>query len=135
MIPFAHGNALLEWEFRAGSAPSIPGTYYVGALTTAPDPDGDGTDIVEVSGGSYARQPITFDPAVDNEIVSAADINFPVATAPWGTIKALGIFSAVSGGTCRRVCRDGDFVDVAIDTNDRLELPAGQVSLRYINNP
>lgn len=57
----------------------------------------------EVSGGAYARQPITFSaPAIESgkeTIKTTADIQFPVATADWGTITHIAIRSAATGGT------------------------------------
>ena len=49
----AEATAILNYYFKAGSAPSIPaGGWYVALYTTAPTDNSAGT---EVSGGSYAR--------------------------------------------------------------------------------
>ena len=56
----------------------------------------------EVTGGSYSRQPVTFNaPTQINDrgtIKNAADIVFPVATAEWGTVTYVGITDAFTGG-------------------------------------
>jgi len=55
----------------------------------------------EVSGGAYARQSVTFvetsgpDPTIYKNSVA---VQFPTATAGWGTISHFGIWSAASGG-------------------------------------
>jgi len=55
----------------------------------------------EVTGGAYVRQAATFTNSGNNPTVSAnnAVIQYPTATAAWGTITHFGIWSAVSAGT------------------------------------
>jgi hypothetical protein len=70
-------------------------TVYAGILSASQD---DGSIHTEFAGGSYARQPATFDASVNGSILSNADIVFPTATADWGTARYIGIFdSAVAG--------------------------------------
>lgn len=60
------------------------------------------TGASEVTGGAYARQgPVSFTNTGNNPTVSAnsAIVQYPVATALWGTITHFGIWSAASGGT------------------------------------
>lgn len=71
------------------------GTHYIGLFTVAPSETGGGT---EVSGGAYARQAVTFGAASDGTMKNSAAIEFPVATANWGTAKAWGIFDAATAG-------------------------------------
>lgn len=54
----------------------------------------------EVAGGSYARQPITFDASGGDPTIYTNDtvIQFPAATAAWGLVSWFGIYDAVSGG-------------------------------------
>jgi hypothetical protein len=65
------------------------------SLHTAPPPLG------EASGGAYARQSVTFakttgpDPTVYS---NTALVQFPAATANWGTITHFGVWTALSGG-------------------------------------
>lgn len=72
-----------------------PSTVYVGLYTSNPTDAGTGT---EVSGGSYARQPATFDAPSNGKVINSAEIRFPVATGYWGTITHFGIHDAQSGG-------------------------------------
>jgi len=87
-------NKILDHMLRA-QAFTPPATVYVALYTTAPTDAGGGT---EVSGGSYARQAVTFSAASDGSITNSADITFPQATADWGTIVAVGLFDASTAG-------------------------------------
>jgi hypothetical protein len=87
-------NKILDHMLRA-QAFTPPSTVYVALYTTAPTDAGGGT---EVSGGSYARQPVTFSAASGGSIINSADITFPQATADWGTIVAVGLFDASTAG-------------------------------------
>lgn len=86
--------ALLNHVFRA-VALSAPAAVYVGLFTSAPGEAGGGT---EVSGGSYARQAITFGAPSGGTVTQSGAVQFPLASASWGTVVAYGIFDAVSGG-------------------------------------
>jgi len=54
----------------------------------------------EVSGGGYVRQTMAFTLSGSQPMVASnnAITDFPTATAPWGVITAVGIWSAASGG-------------------------------------
>lgn len=71
------------------------GTYYLALFTAAPADTGGG---VEVSGGGYARQGVTFGTASDGTIKNTNVMEFPTATENWGTCTAWGLFDASSGG-------------------------------------
>lgn len=73
-------------------------TYYLGVLTAAPTDSSAGT---EVSSGAYARQAITFAPPASGDpssMTNSAAIEFPTATAGWGTVVAWGVYDAATGG-------------------------------------
>ena len=77
-----------------GSAYTAPSTLYVALYTSAPSDTGGGT---EVSGGAYARQTAAF--TVTNDTASnPSAIEYPTATADYGTVVAVGIFDASSSG-------------------------------------
>lgn len=77
-----------------GSAYTAPATLYVALYTSAPSDTGGGT---EVSGGAYARQTAAF--TVTNDTASnTSAIEYPTATANYGTVVAVGIFDASSSG-------------------------------------
>ena len=80
-----------------GNAYSAPSTLYVALYTVAPTDTGGGT---EVSGGAYARQTGTFTVSGTNPTTASnsAAIEYPTATADYGTVVAVGIFDALSSG-------------------------------------
>jgi len=78
----------------AGVAYTAPGTHYVALFTAAPSDSGGGT---EVSGGAYARQTIAFTTS-GNTTSNNAAVEFPTATANYGTVTHVGIFDASSSG-------------------------------------
>lgn len=104
-------TALLNHLFR-GTAMTQPAGLYLALYTTDPTDADTGT---EVSGGSYARQAITGTVSGDT-FTAAANVEFPIATAGWGTITYIGIRDAVTGGnllasgalTASRTINSGD---------------------------
>ena len=80
-----------------GNAYTAPATLYVALYTVAPTDTGGGT---EVTGGSYARQSGTFTVSGTNPTTASnsAAIEYPTATANYGTVVAVGILDASSSG-------------------------------------
>jgi len=78
-----------------GSAYTAPGTIYAALFTVAPSDTGGGT---EVSGGSYARQSMAFGTAASGSISNSGSVEYPTATADYGTVVAMGLFDAASSG-------------------------------------
>jgi hypothetical protein len=77
-----------------------PATVYIALYTVAPADNGGGT---EVSGGGYARAAVTnnatnWPAAAGGQKSNGTVITFPTATADWGTIVAMAIFDAATGG-------------------------------------
>jgi len=70
---------------------------YISLHTADPANTGAG----EVAGGAYVRQAATFTQSGANPTIAAnsAVIQYPIATAAWGTIAHFGIWSAASAGT------------------------------------
>lgn len=92
-------NKILDLILSA-TAYAIPGTLYVALFTAAPTDAGGGT---EVAGGSYARAAVTnnatnFPAAAGGQKSNGAAITFAQATAGWGTVVAVGVYDALSGG-------------------------------------
>ena len=89
-------DKVLEHVF-GGNAYSAPSTLYVALYTVAPTDTGGGT---EVSGGAYARQTAAFTVSGTNptQASNSAAIEYPTATANYGTVVAVGIFDASSSG-------------------------------------
>lgn len=106
--------ALTDFAERLALDETLTGTLTVALYTVAPGEAGGGT---EVSGGSYARQSITFNAAAtvsgtttaDND----ADVLFPVATGNYGTVVAAAIFNGADmvwygNLTANRTVNSGD---------------------------
>lgn len=77
-----------------GSAYTAPSTLYVALYTSAPSDTGGGT---EVSGGGYVRKAAAFTVS-GNEASNTSAIEYPTATANYGTVVAVGVFDASSSG-------------------------------------
>jgi hypothetical protein len=87
-------NALINATLRNTSYTS-PATVYIGLYTSDPTDADTGT---EVTGGSYARQAVTFGAPSDGVSTNTAAIEFPQATGTWGTVGWIGIEDASTGG-------------------------------------
>ena len=85
---------VLDHVFR-NSAYTAPSTIHVALFTVAPSDTGGGT---EVSGNGYARQSMAFSAASSGSISNSGSVEFPTATGDQGTIVAMGLFDASSGG-------------------------------------
>ena len=87
-------NALINATLRNTSYTS-PTTTYLALYTSDPTDADTGT---EISGGSYVRQAITFGAPSNGTSTNSSAIEFPQATASWGTITHVGIRDAVTSG-------------------------------------
>lgn len=91
-------NAIVNW-FRGTSFPANPTNLYVAFHTADPTDAGSGA---EVSGGSYARVSVTANGTewsnTSGVLSNVNDINFPDATANWGTVTHVGVWDAASAG-------------------------------------
>ena len=87
-------NALINGTLRATSY-TAPTTTYLALYTNDPTDADTGT---EITGGSYVRQAITFSAPSNGATSNSSAIEFPQATADWGTITHVGIRDAVTSG-------------------------------------
>ena len=87
-------NALINVTLRATSY-TAPTTVYVALYTSDPTDADTGT---EVSGGSYARQAVTFAAPSDGVALNSATVTFPTATANFGTVTHIGLRDASTAG-------------------------------------
>lgn len=86
--------ALINATLRNTSYTS-PTTVYLALYTDDPTDADTGT---EISGGSYARQEITFGAPSNGTSTNSAAIEFPAATANWGVVTHVGIRDALTSG-------------------------------------
>ena len=113
---------VLTWTFTNGSV-TRPTAWYLGLFTAAPGEAGGGT---EISGGAYAREAVTFSVSGDTA-TNAAAIEFPVATADWGTITHVAVFDASTGGD--QIAYASLTTSKTIATGDVLRVPAGDLDV------
>jgi len=107
-----------------GATPyTAPATLYVGLFTSSPGETGSGS---EVSGGSYARQTIAFT-VTGNQASNTAAVEFPTATASWGTITFAAIYDASSGGNL--LAYGALTTSKTIDNGDVFRIPAGDFDI------
>ena len=89
-------NALLDHVLTA-TAYTAPGTRYLGLFTANTGLETN-SPSAEVSGGSYARQAVTFAAASGGTSATNATVTFPAATANWGTITHVAVMDASTSG-------------------------------------
>ena len=106
-----------------GAAYTAPSTLYLALYTADPSDTGGGT---EVSGGSYARQTVAFTVS-GNTASNTAAVEYPTATANYGTVVAVGVMDASSGGNL--LAYAGLTADKAIETGDVFRVPAGDLDI------
>ena len=107
----------------AGTAYTAPATLYVALFTAAPSDSGGGT---EVSGGGYARQTIAFTTSGDTTSNNAA-VEFPTATANYGTVTHVGIYDASSAGNLMAWAALTS--SKTIETGDVFRIPSGDLDI------
>jgi hypothetical protein len=127
-------DKIVGWLF--GSAFGAAPTVYVALCTTAPTAI-DGTGLVEVSGGSYARQAIGGSGAASTsgagtsalrQASTSGAITFPVATLNWGTIVGCAFYDASSAGNFLGY---GDLTaSQVVNSGNQFVLSAGNITLQ-----
>lgn len=116
-------NALINATLRNTSYTS-PATVYVGLHTADPTDAGTGT---EVSGGSYARTAVTFGAPSNGVTTNSAAVEFPQATANWGTVSHIGIWDASSTGNL--LYHTALDTSKTIETGDIFKIASGSLSV------
>ncbi len=85
-------NKLID-HFLGTTSYTMPTDVYVGLFTVAPGEAGGGT---EVTGGSYARQIVTFGSASGGATSNDGNVDF--TGMPSATVVAIGIFDNLTSG-------------------------------------
>ena len=121
-------DKLLKHTFT-NTAYTPPTTLYVGLFTAAPSDTGGGTEISTSSTG-YARQTATFSVSGTSptEANISSAIDFPTATADWGTITHLAVFDASTGGNM--LAYSAATTSKTVANGDILRIPAGSLAIR-----
>ena len=101
-------------------------TLYVG-LWTADDGLESGTITSEVSGGSYARQSVTFGAASSGSASNSATVTFPAATANWGTITHVAVMDAATSGNV--IFHGAVTASKTIESGDTFQISSGNLTI------
>jgi hypothetical protein len=118
----AFETTTLQWLFTTATV-TRPTAWYLALYTTAPTDAGGGT---ECSGTAYARQSFTMSVS-GNLATNTANIEYPTAGGTWGTLVAVGVFTAVTGGTL--IASGNLTTSKAIDTGDVFRIPTGDLDI------
>lgn len=121
-----NGGESQALKFLLAQSPTAPTSPFKLALFTS-DPTETGAAGTEVSGGSYARQTITFAAESGGASSNSAQIDFPAATAGWGTITHIGIYD--SAGTPVMFWYAPLSASVTIATTDIFRVNAGDITV------
>ena len=117
---------LLNHFFRGQNIPSP--SLYAALYISDPTDDDTGT---EIQGGGYVRQPVSFSaPAVSGgktQITNSITVEFPIATADWGTVSHWGIRTALTGGDL--LVHAAVAVPKLIEQEDQLKFNIGTMTI------
>jgi len=102
-----------------------PTAWYIALFTSNPAEDASGTEV-STSGTAYARQSATFTVS-GNEATNSAAIEFPTATASYGTVTHIGVFDASTGGNL--IAYAALTTSKAIDTGDVLRINSAELDV------
>lgn len=116
-------NAVMDHVFGAGTF-AKPGRY-VALFTGAPGEAGGGT---ELANGGYARQSSAFtvSGSAPTQATNTSAIEYPTATASWGTVTHVGVFDSLTGGNM--VAFAALSVAKTIGSGDVFRIPAANLT-------
>jgi len=115
---------LLDHVFT-NSAYTAPSTLYLALFTSNPADDASGTEV-STSGTAYARQTVTFSVSGNTATTSAA-VEFPTATASFGTVTHVAVYDASTAGNL--IAYAALTSSKTIDTGDVFRVPAGDLDI------
>ena len=98
---------------------------YVGLFTA--DPGFFGLQTNEVSGGGYTRVQPTWGTQGQDSQTPDSDVNFPVATASWGTVTHVALLDSATGGNM--LAYEPLPTDRLISTDDQVVVPSGLLTV------
>jgi hypothetical protein len=115
---------VLNYVFTATSV-TRPTAWYLALFTSNPAEDASGTEV-STSGTAYARQTAAFTVS-GNLATNSSAIEFPTATASYGTVSHVGVFTASTSGTL--IAYAALSSSKAIDTGDVFRVPSGDLDI------
>ena len=108
----------------AGAAYTAPSTKYLALFTAIAD--GEAGSVTEVTGGAYARQTVAFTTS-GNTTSNNAAVEFPTATANYGTVTHVGVYDASSSGNLMAYAALSS--NKTIETGDVFRVPSGDLDI------
>ena len=115
---------ILDHVFGA-AAYTAPTTHYLALFTATPGETGGGTEVTTVS-TAYARQSVAFT-TTGNTTSNTAAVEYPTATANFGTVTSVGVFDASTGGNLMAYATLSS--SKTIDTGDVFRVPTGDLDI------
>jgi hypothetical protein len=97
-----------------------PTAWYLALYTSNPAEDNSGTEV-STSGTGYARRSASFTVS-GNSASNTSEIEFPTATASFGTVTHAAVFDASTGGNM--IAYGALATSKTIDTGDVMRVPA-----------
>lgn len=113
-------NVLLRAASHTGAS-----AVYVGLYTSDPT-DGNTGDELPFT-GAYARTAVVFSAPSAGISTNSSAVEFPQATASWGTVGWVGVLDAATGGNL--ICHSPLDVAKTIDTGDIFKIATGNLSI------
>ena len=108
----------------AGAAYTAPTTKYLALFTALAD--GEAGSVTEVSGGGYARQSVAFTTS-GNTTSNNAAVEYPTATANYGTVTHVAVFDASTSGNMMAYATLS--ASKTIETGDVFRVPSGDLDI------
>jgi hypothetical protein len=115
---------VLNYVFTTTSV-TRPTAWYLALFTSNPAEDASGTEVT-TTGTAYARQSATFTVS-GNTASNSGAIEFPTATASYGIVTHVGIYTAASGGDL--IAYAALSTSKTIDTGDVFRVPDGDLDV------
>lgn len=124
MTAFTDGfeNEILQRYLKNTTAWTPVATTYLGLATAASD-----SSFTEIATGSYARYAATWGTVASGSVSLSGTHTFVTATANWGTIHNVGMFSAITSGN--QYFWGQLTADVIINSGDTFEFATTAVSV------
>jgi len=115
---------VLNYVFTTTSV-TRPTAWHLALFTSNPAENASGSEV-SASGTAYARQSATFTVS-GNTASNSGAVEFPTATASYGTVTHVGVYTASSGGDL--IAYAALSTSKAIDTGDVFRVPAGDLDV------
>ena len=106
-----------------GAAYTAPATHYLALFTATPGETGGGT---EVTGGAYVRKAVAFT-TTGNTTSNTAAVEYPTASANYGTVTSVGVFDAATSGNLMAYAALSS--SKTIETGDVFRVPAADLDI------